>query len=60
MGQTIRTALLREVFSAEQGRRQFDAKLARVCVLFDLRIEIRGVSERSLPALDVLDTEKEN
>jgi hypothetical protein len=61
MGQTIRTALLRKVFSAKQGRRQFDAKLARVCVLFeDLRIEIRGVSERSLPALDVLDTENEN
>lgn len=61
MGQTIRTALLRKVFSSERSRLQFDAKLARMCVLFeDLRIEIRGISERSLPALDVLDTEKEN
>ena len=41
--------------------RQFDAKLARACVLFeDLRIEIRGLAERSLPALDILDPEKDN
>jgi hypothetical protein len=61
MGQTIRTVLLQKVFSCDEPRRQFDAKLARICVLFeDLRIEIRGISERSLPGLDVLDTEKDN
>jgi hypothetical protein len=33
----------------------------QVCVLFeDLRIEIRGLAERSLPSLDILDPEKEN
>jgi len=33
----------------------------RVCVLFeDLRVEIRGARERSLPALDILDPEREN
>ncbi len=61
MGETIRTALLRKVFREDDSRRQFDAKLARICVLFeDLRIEIRGISERSLPALDVLDPEEDN
>jgi hypothetical protein len=61
MSQIIRTARLRRVFNGDEKRRQFDAKLARVCVLFeDLRIEIRGVTERSLPALDILDPEKDN
>jgi hypothetical protein len=61
MHETIRQALLRKVFSAEETQRQFDAKLARICVLFeDLRIEINGISEHSLPALDVLDSEKDN
>lgn len=60
MNETIRTALLRRVFD-DDNQRQFDAKLARVCVLFeDLRIEIRGVAERSVPALDILDPEREN
>jgi hypothetical protein len=60
MGQKVRTALLCRVFDDGKDR-QFDAKLARVCVLFeDLRIEeIRGLAERSLPALDILDPEKE-
>jgi hypothetical protein len=61
MGQTVRTALLRRVFAADEDRSQFNAALARVCVLFeDLRIEISGAAERSLPALDVLDSQKDN
>jgi hypothetical protein len=61
MGETIRTALMRKVFSDHESRHQFDANLARVCVLFeDLRIEIRGITERSLPALDILDPEGES
>jgi hypothetical protein len=60
MGQIIRTAQLRRVFDGDK-KRQFDAKLARVCVLFeDLRIEICGLHERSLPALDILDPKNEN
>jgi hypothetical protein len=61
MRQTIRTALLRRVFNGHKKPRLFDAKLVRLCVLFeDLRVEIRGAAERSLPALDILDPEKEN
>jgi hypothetical protein len=60
MSQIIKTALLREVFN-DENERQFDAKLARVCVLFeDLRIEMRGVNEASMPTLDILDPEEEN
>jgi hypothetical protein len=60
MGEKIRTAVLREVFDIE-NKRQFGAKLARVCVLFeDLRIEVSGINEPSMPALDILDPEKEN
>jgi len=60
MGQTIRTALLRNVFDGRRGR-EFNGKLARVCVLFeDLRIELQGLSEFSLSVLDILDPEKEN
>ena len=59
MGQ-IRTVELRKVFSDGENL-DFDAKLARICVLFeDLRIEMCGFAERSLPALDILDPEKEN
>jgi hypothetical protein len=61
MAQTIRTKLLRRVFNADKSHCQFDANLARVCVLFeDLRIEISGAAERSLPALDFLDPQKNN
>jgi hypothetical protein len=61
MNETTRSGLLRRAFNSETHRLQFDAKLVRLCVLFeDLRIEIRGLAERSLPALDILDPEKEN
>jgi hypothetical protein len=61
MRQTIRTAPLQRVFDPHKKPRLFDAKLVRACVLFeDLRVEIRGARERSLPALDILDPEEEN
>src|ERR1035438_8526446 len=56
----IRIAPLREVFSADQ-QRQLNAKLARLCVLYeDLRVEMWGIAELSIPALDILDLEKDN
>jgi len=56
----IRIAPLREVFSADQ-QRQLNAKLARLCVLYeDLRVEMWGIAELSIPALDILDPEKDN
>jgi hypothetical protein len=56
----MRMARLRDVFDAGEER-QLNAKLARVCVLFeDLRIEVRGIAELSIAALDVLDSEQEN
>jgi hypothetical protein len=55
-----RNASLREVFSADQNR-QLNAKLARLCVLYeDLRVEMCGIAEPSIPALDILDLEKDN
>jgi len=56
----IKIALLREVFCADE-RRQFYAKLARLCVLYeDLRVEMLGIAEPSIPALDILDSENDN
>lgn len=48
------------MFSADQ-RRQLNANLARLCVLYeDLRVEILGIAELSIPALDILDSEGAN
>jgi hypothetical protein len=56
----IRIAQLRKVFSADRSR-QLNAKLARLCVLYeDLRVEMCGIAARSIPALDILDSEKDN
>lgn len=56
----IRMARLLDVFSVVQ-KRQFNAKLARLCVLYeDLRVEMCGIAELSIPALDILDSEKDN
>lgn len=55
-----RIARLQEVFSATR-RRQLNAKLARLCVLYeDLRVEMWGIAEPSIPALDSLDSEEDN
>lgn len=61
MGQKqTRIARLREVFPADQ-KRQLHAKLARLCVLYeDLRVEMSGIAERSIAALDHLDLEQDN
>ncbi len=51
----ILIARLRDVFKADE-KRQLNAKLARLCVLYeDLRVELYGIVEPSIPALDVLD-----
>ena len=56
----IRSARLRAVFPAD-AKRQFSAKLARLCVLYeDLRVEVCGIAEPSIPSLDALDSEQEN
>jgi len=56
----IRTARLRNVFKADEKRKpNLNAKLARLCVLYeDLRVELCGIVELSIPALDVLDDGK--
>jgi hypothetical protein len=54
----IITAQLRDVFKADE-KCQLNAKLARLCVLYeDLRVELCGIVELSIPALDVLDDGK--
>src|ERR1039458_1911084 len=60
MSSQIRSASLREIFGAG-NKRQLHAKLARLCVLYeDLRVELFGIAEPSIPALDVLDLERDN
>jgi len=62
MGRIIKTkfAYLRQVFSAGENR-QLNAKLARLCLLYeDLRVEMLGIAEPSIPALDVLNAEEHN
>jgi hypothetical protein len=55
-----RSANLRKVFKADEER-QLNAKLARLCVLYeDLRVEVCGIAELSIPALDVLNLEPDN
>jgi hypothetical protein len=55
-----RFAHLRSVFKADEER-QLTAKLARLCVLYeDLRVEVCGIVERGIPALDILDSEPDN
>jgi hypothetical protein len=51
------TAPLRDLFKADEKRQpNLNAKLARLCVLYeDLRVELHGIVEPSIPALDVLD-----
>src|ERR1019366_10002526 len=53
----VMTAPLRDVFKADEKRQpNLNAKLARLCVLYeDLRVELHGIVEPSIPALDVLD-----
>jgi hypothetical protein len=56
----IRSANLRKVFSPEKER-QLNAALARLCVLYeDLRVEICGIEEYSIPVLDILDLAQDN
>ena len=56
----VRVAPLGKVFAADE-KRQFHAKIARLCVLYeDLRVELSGVQTLSIPDLDVLDSEHEN
>ena len=56
----VRLGRLRDVFRSERND-LFDAQVARLCVLYeDLRIEMTGIAERSLPALDVLDPETDH
>jgi hypothetical protein len=44
------------IFRINSEKRLLDAQLARLCVLFeDMRIEITGMLEVSLPKLDILD-----
>ena len=55
-----RSQRLGRVFRADE-KRQLNAKLARLCVLYeDLRVEVCGIAEPSIPALDVLDSERDN
>src|ERR1039457_1369177 len=53
----VMTAPLRDLFKADEKRQpNLNAKLARLCVLYeDLRVELHGIVEPSIPALDVLD-----
>jgi hypothetical protein len=48
------------VFKADENR-QLNAELARLCVLYeDLRVELFGIVEPRIAALDILDLEQEN
>lgn len=61
MGQSqIRSGRLGEVFNVGEAR-HLNAKLARLSVLYeDLRVEVYGIAEPSIPALDILDLERDN